>query len=128
MRVDVRKMNVDSSQFRGMMESRESCMRMSDTEALKRREREERAQRAKEWVGFRRRNLMTQKNLAQMSGISRRTIQQIEKATISPRFNTQRQFLRFAAVFESGGMAAWLKESQSHYPTNLRRGNDYRSS
>lgn len=87
---------------------------MSETEALKRREREERAQRAKELRTFRQRNLMSQRNLAELSGISRRTIQQIENATIIPSFNTQRRFLTFASAFESGGMAAWLKEGHSN--------------
>ena len=68
----------------------------------RRGEREERTKRAKEWRGFRRHNLMTQKNLAEVCGISRRTIQEIENGRVIPRFSTQRKFIQFARNVERG--------------------------
>jgi DNA-binding XRE family transcriptional regulator len=91
-------------------------MSRKETEALKHREREERMQLARMWREFRKRNLMTQRNLAELSGISRRTIQMIESATIIPRVTTQRRFLALATAFERGGMEAWLKWIQNKPP------------
>jgi DNA-binding XRE family transcriptional regulator len=45
---------------------------------------------------------MTQKNLAEVCGISRRTIQEIENGRVIPRFSTQRKFIQFARNVERG--------------------------
>jgi DNA-binding XRE family transcriptional regulator len=73
-------------------------------------------QLARKWREFRKRNLMTQRNLAELTGISRRTIQKIECAAIVPRVTTQRRFLALAATFERGGMDTWLKWIQNKSP------------
>jgi DNA-binding XRE family transcriptional regulator len=53
----------------------------------------ERKKRANEWRMFRRNNLFTQKRLAEIVGVSRRTIQQIENMHITPRPQTLRRFI-----------------------------------
>jgi DNA-binding XRE family transcriptional regulator len=73
-------------------------------------------QLARKWREFRKRNLMTQRNLAELSGISRRTIQMIEGAAIVPRATTQRRFRALATTFESGDKEAFLKWIQSKSP------------
>lgn len=45
----------------------------------------ERKKRAKEWKEFRKNHLFTQKKLAEVLGISRRTIQMIENSRVSPK-------------------------------------------
>jgi DNA-binding XRE family transcriptional regulator len=91
-------------------------MSWKETGASKDRERKERMQLARMCRRFRKRNLMTQRNLAELSGISRRTIQMIEGAAIVPRVTTQRRFLALAAAFERSGMETWLKWIQSKSP------------
>lgn len=57
----------------------------------------ERNRRAKEWREFRKENLMTQQMLADTIGISRRTVQMVETAGVTPhagvlsRFKTLQQ-------------------------------------
>lgn len=58
-----------------------------DTEPL------EKAHRAKEWLSFRKDNLITQVRMAELSGVSRRTIQMIEAGRLIPHFRTQQRFL-----------------------------------
>ena len=53
----------------------------------------ERNKRAEEWKSFRKDNLITQRKLADLIEVSRRTIQQIEAGTISPHKSTLNQFL-----------------------------------
>jgi DNA-binding XRE family transcriptional regulator len=48
----------------------------------------ERKKRASEWKMFRRRHLFTQRRLADTVGISRRTVQQVENAHITPHLST----------------------------------------
>lgn len=67
-------------------------MRISDQE---RQQRRERAERALEWRLFRKNHLFTQKQLAEVMDISRRTIQQIESGRVSPHPQTLRRFLVF---------------------------------
>jgi DNA-binding XRE family transcriptional regulator len=56
--------------------------------------------RAQEWKMFRRNNLFTQKRLAEMIGVSRRTIQQIENMHITPHPQTLRQFANYKRKFD----------------------------
>jgi len=91
-------------------------MRRKELDASERRAREERMQLARKWREFRKRNLMTQRNLAELSGISRRTIQMIECGAITPRVGTQRRFLTLVTTFERGGMETWLKWIQNKSP------------
>jgi DNA-binding XRE family transcriptional regulator len=55
----------------------------------------QRRKRANDWKLFRRNNLFTQKRLAEVIGVSRRTIQQIEGGHITPRDVTLRRFAVF---------------------------------
>jgi DNA-binding XRE family transcriptional regulator len=54
-----------------------------------------RKKRAEDWKLFRKNNLLTQKRLAGITGISRRTIQQIENGHITPQPKTLRLFIAF---------------------------------
>ena len=54
-----------------------------------------RKERANEWKRFRQDYLFTQRRLAGIVGISRRTIQQIEGAKITPHNDTLRLFAAF---------------------------------
>lgn len=53
----------------------------------------EKAHRAKEWLKFRKDNLITQVRMSELSGVSRRTIQMIEAGRLIPHFSTQQRFL-----------------------------------
>jgi DNA-binding XRE family transcriptional regulator len=55
----------------------------------------QRKKRANDWKLFRRNNFFTQKQLAEVIGVSRRTIQQVEGAHITPRDLTLRRFAVF---------------------------------
>ena len=59
-----------------------------------------RLKRAKEWKKFRDENLFTQKRLADIIGVSRRTIQQIEAGRITPHPTTLRLFAVFKRKFD----------------------------
>lgn len=55
----------------------------------------EKEQRAEQWLGLRQKFLLTQIKMAELSGISRRTVQLVESAGLkgAPRFSTLRRFL-----------------------------------
>lgn len=53
---------------------------------------EKRKKIAKEWADFRYGHLFTQKKLAEILGISRRTVQMIEAGQVTPHGNTAKQF------------------------------------
>jgi DNA-binding XRE family transcriptional regulator len=61
----------------------------------------ERKDRAQEWKVFRRNNLLTQKRLAHIMGVSRRTIQLVEGAYITPHPKTLRLFSQFKNKYDS---------------------------
>jgi DNA-binding XRE family transcriptional regulator len=52
----------------------------------------QRDKRANDWKLFRRNNLFTQRRLAEIIGVSRRTIQLVEGAYITPHPQTLRRF------------------------------------
>ena len=69
-------------------------------------DRKRRKERAEEWRQFRREHLFTQKRLADVishsvGNISRRTIQQIEAARITPHPDTLRLFAAFKKKYEA---------------------------
>lgn len=64
---------------------------------------EKREERARVWRQFRKDYLFTQKRLADIVGISRRTVQQIEAGTITPQSNTLRLFLVIKKKHETHG-------------------------
>lgn len=55
----------------------------------------ERKQRAVAWKKFRRDYLFTQRKLAEMVGVSRRTVQLIEAGKLTPRPSTLRLFATY---------------------------------
>ena len=55
-------------------------------------EQRQRRRRAAHWKLFRKNNLLTQKKLAEVVGISRRTVQLIEGGYITPQMQTLRRF------------------------------------
>lgn len=57
--------------------------------------------RQREWCAFRTQYLFSQKKLAEVLGISRRTVQQIEAGRISPHQETLRLFSRLKEKYES---------------------------
>lgn len=61
----------------------------------------DRKKRAEEWRQFRRNHLFTQTRLADIVGISRRTIQQIEAGKITPHPDTLRVFATFRKKHEA---------------------------
>jgi DNA-binding XRE family transcriptional regulator len=61
---------------------------------------EQRQQRAEEWKMFRRNNLFTQKRLAEVVGISRRTIQLVEYGAITPQPQTLRRFIKLKRKYD----------------------------
>ena len=65
-----------------------------------RRAANERRERADEWKMFRLNHQFTQRKLASSAHISRRTIQQIENAKITPRRSTLRIFSTFKQKHE----------------------------
>ncbi len=58
----------------------------------KAKELKEREERASEWLALRRDFLYTQRWLADMLCLSRRTVQQVEACRVSPRMTTLRRF------------------------------------
>jgi DNA-binding XRE family transcriptional regulator len=64
-------------------------------------EKRERRERSDEWRRFRRDHLFTQKKLGEIIGVSRRTIQEIEAARISPHAETLRVFAVFKRQYEA---------------------------
>jgi DNA-binding XRE family transcriptional regulator len=64
-------------------------------------DRRQRKERAQDWKLFRKNNLFTQRRLADTLGISRRTIQQIEGAYITPHPQTLRRFEVFKRRHET---------------------------
>jgi DNA-binding XRE family transcriptional regulator len=60
-----------------------------------------RKKRAEDWVIFRRNNLFTQKRLAAVIGVSRRTVQQIEGGHVEPHPQTLRRFAVFKKKCEA---------------------------
>ena len=69
---------------------------------------ERREVRRGEWSSFRTQYLLTQKRLAEVLGISRRTIQMIEGGKITPRANTLRKFLVLKSKYEDSSAVGWL--------------------
>ncbi len=63
-------------------------------------EKAERKLRAEEWKRFRQTSLITQRKLAERLGLSRRTIQQIEAAQVTPHISTLRRFDSFRQLHE----------------------------
>jgi DNA-binding XRE family transcriptional regulator len=57
--------------------------------------------RATEWKEFRRDYLFTQKRLADIVGVSRRTIQKIEAAIVTPHPDTLRLFRAIQKKYEA---------------------------
>lgn len=53
---------------------------------------QQREDRALEWLQFRKENMFTQQRLAEILGISRRTVQMVENGKITPHNNTVRLF------------------------------------
>lgn len=66
---------------------------------------ERRTRRQAEWVEFRKEYLFTQKRLAEILGISRRTVQQVEAGLVTPLPDTLRSFLTLKAKYSSGKAA-----------------------
>lgn len=62
---------------------------------------EQRVERQHEWRTFRTRYLFSQKKLAEVLGISRRTVQEIEAGRITPHMETLRLFSRLKAKYEA---------------------------
>jgi DNA-binding XRE family transcriptional regulator len=60
-----------------------------------------RAKRAREWKMFRRNNMLTQVRLADMIGVSRRTIQKVENRYLTPHQQTIRRFAAFKSKYDS---------------------------
>lgn len=79
------------------------------------RDLKERKQRALLWKGFRRDNLFTQGKLAQVLRISRRTVQQIEAARVTPHPGTIRVFAVLKRKYDANQKfeakeTEWLKK------------------
>lgn len=70
---------------------------------------EVRERRADEWRLFRRNHLFTQRHLADITGISRRTLQLIEAARITPQPTTLRKFMLYKVKCE--------RNRDRHYPS-----------
>lgn len=63
-----------------------------------------RRRRANQWRRFRQDHQFTQKRLADIVGISRRTVQQIEAGNINPHPITLRRFLTFKQKCKARGV------------------------
>ena len=61
---------------------------------------QEREVRKLEWQQFRKENLFTQVKLAEVLGISRRSVQLVEASRVSPFPGTLRKFLALKAKYE----------------------------
>ena len=59
--------------------------------------------RAQEWQGFREANKLSQKFLAEIIGVSRRTIQSIEAGQIIPQKATLEKFTKLQEKYEADG-------------------------
>jgi DNA-binding XRE family transcriptional regulator len=66
---------------------------------------ERRKIRAKEWVDFRFNYLFTQKQMADVLGVSRRTIQMIEAGLVTPHPKTIRLFEALVIRYKGGKVA-----------------------
>ena len=65
----------------------------------------ERRTRREEWLKFRKDNLFTQVKLAEILEISRRTVQFIEAAELTPLMSTLRKFLALKAKYDAEKVA-----------------------
>ena len=65
----------------------------------------ERETRRKEWTRFRKDNLFTQVKLAEILEISRRTVQFIEAAELTPLMSTLRKFRALKAKYDAEKVA-----------------------
>lgn len=54
-----------------------------------------------EWRYFRTSHHMTQRDLARVLGITRRTVQYIESGNVRPHYSTEQKFLRLAERHEN---------------------------
>ena len=68
-------------------------------------EKKAREQRAQEWLKFRKDNLITQIKFADLLGVSRRTIQMIERGRVSPYPITLRKYEALNAKYNQGTTA-----------------------
>ena len=64
-----------------------------------------REQRKQEWVKFRKDNLITQIKFADLLGVSRRTIQMVERNRVSPYPVTLRKFEALKTKYSQGAEA-----------------------
>jgi len=88
------------------------------------KEQRKRNKRAKEWKKFREDFMFTQRRLADIVGVSRRTIQQIEAGKVTPHPTTLRLFATFRKIHEVDSDIPKRKRrakgdppvSGSHYP------------
>jgi DNA-binding XRE family transcriptional regulator len=71
---------------------------------------EVRKKRAEDWKSFRKENLFTQRRLAETLGVSRRTIQQIEGAYITPHQDTLRLFAAFQKKYDTNKDISMFRE------------------
>lgn len=78
---------------------------LKNGESLKQRQK-----RASDWKRFRRNNLFTQKRLAEIIGVSRRTIQQIEGGHITPQPLTLSRFAVFRKKYDHNAEFNFMKE------------------
>jgi len=70
------------------------------SEKLDKEDSKQRVKRAEDWRMFRRNNLFTQKRLAEIVGISRRTLQKVESGYITPHPQTLRRFAAFKRKYD----------------------------
>ena len=73
---------------------------------------EDRVTRAKEWREWMKANLFTEKKLADVTGISRRTIQMIKAGKVTPHFNTLRTFSALQSKYEANAPEAKPKRKR----------------
>ena len=73
-------------------------------------------QRAMEWQRFRTANMLSQKLLAEVTGISRRTIQNIEAATeCSPHQRVLDAFSKLQATYEREGKKTGKRKTKTNH-------------
>lgn len=66
---------------------------------------DEREQRAKEWKEFKKTNLFTEVRLAEILGISRRTVQMVLAARVTPQPGTIRKWNTLTAKYKRNKVA-----------------------
>jgi DNA-binding XRE family transcriptional regulator len=71
--------------------------------------------RADDWRYFRTKNMLTQRRLADILGISRRTVQQIEGGHIDPHSKTLRLFEAFKRKYDINAEISALELSNGHF-------------